>query len=666
MKQKILRLISSLLAAVMLLTAVGYGASFATAETETAAVRLQDDFYQAVNGQWIEAAVIPASESSTGGFTDLSTEITDMLMADFDTILQDNPSDLSKEMQDFLAFYELVADYQHRNEQGVQPVLADLESIEGLSSLDDFNNQLSDFVLNGFPLPFSFGVMADMSNADYNVLYASSPSLFLLDKSYYGEGNPTGEMLSQVTAQMFQTMLMMAGKSAEEAAAIAQQALDFDQLLARYSKSAEESSNFTAMYNPQPMADFTGQSTHLNLTDLITQLTGTTPEEVIVTNPDHFSALDKIVNPDQLENLKSWMYVSLLSSASSVLSEEIEEAGSMVMMMMSGQTELSPAQKRAYYLASNLYSPVVGIYYGEKYFGQEAKEDVITMVNNFVDVYKDRLEKTDWLTEGTRNSAVLKLDNMSIQIGYPDSIPEIYSQISIDREKSCYDNLKEITRVALKDNYAKLGKPVDRDEWGIGGHVVNAFYSPMTNTITFPAGILQAPFYSIEQTPSQNYGGIGAVIAHEISHAFDPNGAMFDEKGNLKNWWTEQDYAEFEKRTNAVLEQFDGIEFAGGAVNGTLTVTENTADAGGLSVALEVVESLDDENLEEFFTNWAVIWRTKSTPEYEQLLLTLDTHAPSKLRANMQLSNLDAFYTTFDVQDGDGMYIAPEERIKVW
>ena len=195
---------------------------------------------------------------------------------------------------------------------------------------------------------------------------------------------------------------------------------------------------------------------------------------------------------------------------------------------------------------------------------------------------------------------------------------------------------------------------------------VNAYYSPEGNLICFPAAILQAPFYSLKQTASQNYGGIGAVMAHEISHAFDPNGALFDEYGNMDNWWTQADLDHFHKLSEAMVQEFDGLPFAGGKVNGKLVVTENVADDGGLSAALEATKATDDPNLKEFFTNWARIWRTKATPEREQLLLAIDVHAPSKLRANVQVQNFQEFYDTFDVEPGDGMYMAPEKRVQIW
>ncbi|BDP45616.1 hypothetical protein EfmJHP9_04860 [Enterococcus faecium] len=227
-------------------------------------------------------------------------------------------------------------------------------------------------------------------------------------------------------------------------------------------------------------------------------------------------------------------------------------------------------------------------------------------------------------------------------------------------------NTLVFSKLTLKDRFSKWNKPVDRSEWEMSADTVNAYYHPFRNVIVFPAAILQAPFYSLEQSSSANYGGIGAVIAHEISHAFDNNGALFDEYGNLNNWWTEEDLTQFQNKAQAMIEEFDGLPFADGKVNGKLTVSENIADAGGLSCALEAAKTESDLSIEEFFVNWATIWRTKAKKEYQQLLLQIDVHAPAKLRANVQPKNLDEFYETFGITEQDAMYLAPEKRVRIW
>ncbi len=242
----------------------------------------------------------------------------------------------------------------------------------------------------------------------------------------------------------------------------------------------------------------------------------------------------------------------------------------------------------------------------------------------------------------------------------------MYDHLKVDELESLIANLNQLSIVASKEMFSRWNKPVDRMRWEMSAATVNAYYHPFKNIIVFPAAILQAPFYSLKQTSSQNYGGIGAVIAHEISHAFDNNGALFDEYGNLNNWWTPEDSAHFKKLAQKMIDEFDGLPIAGQKVNGKLTVSENIADGGGLSCALEAAKEEDDFNAQEFFINWATIWRMKATQQYEQLLLSIDVHAPQKLRANVQAQNQADFYTAFDIQPGDQMYKAPEDRVNIW
>lgn len=639
-----------------------------TQAVETSAgTSLKDDFYNAVNAEWLASAELSGSDITVGGFMDLSDEIEETLMADFESMLKGEKEVVSEEMKSFLQYYEMAADYDTRNEQGIEPMQPYLDMIDEIGSMEEYDEVMADWSLQGMPAPLSMFVMADMGNASTNALYASAPSLYLPDVSYY-EGE-TGELLLNYFSLTAQQLLIQSGYAEDEAAAIVEQALSFDALLVPYIKTAEESSEYVNMYNPVTFSDFTAYSSTLNLEGYVTSLVNTTPDQIIVTDPQYFEAMDGIITEENFDIMKSWMIVNTIYSMASYLSDDLRNTAASYSMIMTGQTEMEDPQVVAFNLAGNIYSMVVGNYYGETYFGEEAKEDVTKMVNNMVDVYISRLSNNDWLSSATIDAAIVKLENMAIQIGYPDTLDPLYADLKVTAKEeggTLLGNAMEFTRLILADNFSDYGLEADRSEWSMNAATVNAMYSPMTNTITFPAAILQAPFYSIDQTPSQNYGGIGAVIAHEITHAFDNNGAQFDEYGNLENWWMEEDYAAFEVKTADMADLFEGMEHAGGTVNGRLTVSENIADAGGLSCALEVAKALPDSNLEEFFTNWAVIWRSKSTAEYEELLLSLDVHAPNKLRANVQLQNVEEFYTTFDINEGDGMYLPVDQRVSIW
>ena len=288
------------------------------------------------------------------------------------------------------------------------------------------------------------------------------------------------------------------------------------------------------------------------------------------------------------------------------------------------------------------------------------------MVEKMVAVYKKRLANNDWLSEETAKKAIVKLNALGINVGYPDELDPLYTKFVVDEQLNLLDNAVNFTKVATKDNLERFGKEVDRTRWEMPAHMVNAYYDPSFNIIVFPAAILQAPFYSLDQTASENYGGIGAVMAHEISHAFDNNGAQFDEYGNLNNWWTEADLKHFQELAQQMIAEFDGLKTEAGTVNGKLVVSENIADAGGLSCALEAAKGEKDCDLRAFFISWARIWCMKSSLERQKLLLAVDVHAPHTLRANVQPKNLDDFYTAFDVHENDGMWLPKEKRVHIW
>ncbi|MBO0432530.1 M13-type metalloendopeptidase [Enterococcus sp. DIV0660C] len=631
--------------------------------------RLKQDFFEAVNEDWLKTAKIPADKPATGGFQDLVEGIDQLLMGEVDDLLAHPKKVSSEKMRNFLAYYQLANDYAKRNDLGATPLLPLLEKIEALHSYSDLNALFPDWTLEGFALPFTVDVDADMKNAQTNAYFAYSPSLFLPDKTYYTPEHPNGAQLLSVFFDMMVQLLELTGKEKQQAEAIVEQAIQFDKLIAPHVKSAEENADYSKMYNPKSFETFIGYSEKLDLEKLTIGLLGTQPDKVIVTDPVYFEHLNELLTDTHFSLLKSWLLVKTVRSLSGYLSEDFRQIGSIYSRTLSGADEAMPQKKAAFYLASGQFDQVIGDYYGKKYFGEAAKKDVEQMVEKMIAVYQKRLEENNWLSDETREKAIIKLNKLGIQVGYPDKIPAIFDQfqtVSSEEGGTLLSNAFDFSRKVLIDRFSKWNKPVDRTEWEMSADTVNAYYHPFRNIIVFPAAILQAPFYSLDQSSSANFGGIGAVIAHEISHAFDNNGALFDEYGNLNNWWTDDDLAHFQEKAKAMIEEFDGIEFADGAVNGKLTVSENIADAGGLSCALEAAKGEEDLSLEAFFINWATIWRTKAKKEYQQLLLQVDVHAPAKLRANIQPQNLEEFYATFDVTPDDAMYRAPEKRVHIW
>ncbi|WP_409022326.1 M13 family metallopeptidase [Dellaglioa sp. P0083] len=627
---------------------------------------IKDDLYEAVNGEWLKTAKIPDDKPATGGFNDLADEIDKTLMADFEKMSADS-NVKAPLMQEFLNYYDLAADFDRRESEGTLPLKKVLAPLENLTSLADFDNKWADFVRAGYPTPLGFDVDADMKNAKMNALFVAAPSLVLPDKTYYERDNSQAEGLLKAFRAMMTKLLVALDYSEENANHVITEALTFDRNLVPHVKSAEESADYSKAYNPQSFTEFSSQSSNLDLKSIVRNLlNGNEPEKIIVTEPKFLAAIDELVNTTHFTEFKSWLIVKTVGSLSSYLSDDLRVIAGEYGRALSGSKAPKKQQKFAYYLAMGTYSGIVGEYYGHKYFGEDAKADVQQMVEKMINVYQNRLATNSWLTSATRDKAILKLSKLGIQVGYPDKINPLYQKMHVNMEKTLLENAMAFDKLATEDMFSKWDKPVDRDLWEMSAATVNAYYHPFKNIIVFPAAILQAPFYSLEQSSSSNYGGIGAVIAHEISHAFDNNGALFDEYGNLNNWWSEADLAHFKELSQQMITEFDGTEFAGQKVNGTLTVSENIADAGGLSCALEAAKSEDDADFEAFFINWAQVWRMKASTQYMQLLLSIDVHAPAKLRANIQVQNLTEFYDAFDIVAGDAMYKAADKRVNIW
>ncbi len=629
--------------------------------------RLQDDFFDAVNGEWEKTAVIPDDKPRTGGFSDLADEIEDLMLETTDQWLADKNLPEGEILANFVKFHKLVADYDAREAAGTEPVQALIEEYKGLASFAEFAQQMGTYEMEGKPNLLPFSVAPDFMDAQTNVLWAEAPSLILPDTTYYEEGNDKGKELLTLWRKSQEDLLPKFGFSEVEIKDMLDKIIDLDAKLANYVLSSEESSEYAKLYHPYDWSDFTKLAPELPLDAIFTHILGQTPDKVIVPEERFWTDFAATYySEDNWNLLKAELVLNAANAYNSYLTDEIRVLSGVYNRALSGTPQAMDKKKAAYYLAQGPFTQALGLWYAGEKFSPEAKADVEAKVATMIDVYKDRLSSNTWLQKETIEKAITKLNVITPHIGYPEKLPETYAKKVIDENLSLVDNAKNLAKISIAHSWSKWNKPVDRDEWHMPAHMVNAYYDPQQNQIVFPAAILQAPFYSLEQSSSANYGGIGAVIAHEISHAFDTNGASFDEHGSLNNWWTEEDYAAFKERTDKVVEQFDGIDFAGGKTNGKLTVSENVADLGGLAAALEAAKKDDDFSAEDYFINFAAMWRMKAREEYLQLLLSIDVHAPGKLRTNVQLPNFDDFFTTFDVKEGDGMWRHPEDRVVIW
>ncbi|MBR4658365.1 MAG: M13 family peptidase [Clostridia bacterium] len=630
-------------------------------------VRIQDDLYEAVNGEWLKTAVIPDDRPTTGGFSILDQEVEKLMMDEFRAFAAGEKTCDIPEMKQAVALYKKVMDTDRRNSEGIAPVLPLLERIRGIGTPAELNRQAAELLLNGVELPLLMDVTADMQNAEKNSFIVLGPEIILPDTAYYADDNESGKQLLKVYADMARKALEFTPLSAEEREQYLADTLAFDALVAGKVKSQVEWSEYYKCHNPMDVDEIAAYTAPFDIKGVLEQLYGANaPRTLIVYDPRAVKEMNGYFSEENFGLYVHWAYVRTLLKATAYLSEELAALGKTYSRILRGVKADPSLEKQAYQLASDMYSEPIGVYYGRTYFGEEAKKDVVDLVKKIIETYKLRVKKNGFLAESTKEQAIRKLSTIEIKMGYPDEIKPIWSKLVFREADSLFTVMTQLFTIRAKDSLDKLLKPVDRTEWLMPGHMVNACYNPSANDITFPAAILQKPFYSLSQKPEENLGGIGAVIGHEISHAFDNNGANFDEHGNLKNWWTEDDFAAFGELTKGMIEQFDGIEFHGGKVNGELVVSENIADNGGMGVTLEIMHGIENADYRAYFVNWARIWCRKAKEEYIRLLLASDVHSPAELRANMMPRNFDEWYEAFGVTERDGMYIAPEKRISIW
>lgn len=625
--------------------------------------RIQDDLFTAVNAEWLTQAQIPSDKPRISAFDELVLINEKNLTADLQKMSVELPED-NPELLEAIKFYNKAGDWEARNNSDFSSVSKELYKVQKLETFEDFRAHLLDLVFHSqAPLPFSMNVEADMKDAVHHSLGFTGPGLILPDTTYYSEEHPRKKELLEFWQKNSGDILEKF--HIEDAREIAAKAVAFDSLLVDSANTSEEWAKYAELYHPVPFEEFVGHFKNIDFRAFVKGLVHTEPEKIVVFEERFYENFDSIVNEENWPLIKAWMLVKIARKASGLLSDELRLLGSAYGRFLSNVAEARSQEKHQLDITEGYFSQVIGLFYGLKYFGEEAKSDVKRMTSEMIKVYQERLDKNEWLSRATIDKAIEKLSAITVFIGYPDKLPEIYSKLKVG-SGSLYEDACSFDELLTARYYEKFSEDVDKSLWHMPAHMVNAYYSPDSNTIVFPAAILQAPFYSLEQTASQNYGGIGAVIAHEISHAFDNNGAQFDKYGNLNKWWTDEDYAAFEKKQEEMIAIFDGVETEAGPANGKLIVSENIADQGGITAAMTAAQKEADVNLAEFFSQWGKIWRMKASLEFQQMLLSMDVHAPAKLRANIPPTNLEEFYQTFDVKEGDGMYRAPDKRVKIW
>ncbi|WP_427902711.1 M13 family metallopeptidase [Metamycoplasma alkalescens] len=631
---------------------------------------IKENFFEAVNGEWLAKHKIPDDKSSVGSFERLDENLTKLKIKLLNKWAINN-EEIKKDpiLIEMVNFFTLVNNWNERKKNGIKPAIKILDSIEKLSSWHDLEKNYADFLFKGFDLPIPLFVETDFKNFEKQTLFVSCPDVILPEKQYYLDEEKKNS-LYKVWTTMTMKLLLKINNNVHWAEDLINKALIWDTEAAKYILSAEEWAIVTNIYNPKKVNNFDKKIKELKLSKILSNIFKQEINEVICVSDNLIDDFANLIKKENFENYKAFLYINTLLRLAHYLDYESLVVANEFSRTLRGQIKPLDKKKEATkFVADYVFAMPFGKYYGETFFGKENKKNVEKMISKMISIYENRLRENTWLSQQTKEKAILKLSKIGVYVGYPEIIDEFYQDLIVKK----YDGYNDLLMNALnfyairkKSEFKQYGKKKNKDLWSMTPAIVNAYYNPTKNIIVFPAGILQAPFYSKKQSSSANYGGIGAVIAHEISHAFDNNGANFDEVGNMVNWWTKEDKIEFEKRAKKMIELFDGKKTEAGKCNGKLTVSENIADAGGVSCALEAAKTEKDFNAKHFYINYAINWRSKYRKELQKLLLDTDVHAPTILRANIQVQNSDDFYTAFNIKKGDKMYLSPKKRVKIW
>ena len=592
------------------------------------------NFYQAVNKDWLLKTKIPADSPSIDNFYTLDEDIKGKLKKDIKNLGEGKETSDITGMSEFITFYKAASDYKQREKDGLEPLKPYLKEIEDIKDVNDLASKSASLTDKGIPLPFGYDVGTNAENTSQKQIQLSPPSILLPDVSIYKDEASKKQYLTPIETAT-QKALEMLGSRAKNSKRIVKEALEFDEIIAKYSLSNEEMSESKNLVHPKTAEEINAYSGSFKLYDVIKGIMGRDLETINVPNTKYFENYSKIVNQDNFSKIKSWMLVQEAMAASNSLTEDYRLNFQSISMAIMGTQKPVSKEDTVYEMSVNLFSDVMSVYYGRKYFGEEAKTDVTGMIDKIKNVYRGRLQKNNWLTEGTRNKAIEKLDKMKVFVGYQEDVDPGTKELHLDPNKSFFELSEDIAQFGKRYTIDHFDEPIDKNKWSGSAFDINAYYNPESNSINFPAGILQAPFYDKNQSTEKNYGGIGVVIGHEITHAFDSNGADYDENGDMHNWWTKADSKAFDKRIKAFEDQWNGLEIYGTKVNGKLTVTENVADAGGLSSTLQVLKTdMTKPNLKDYFENYANIWKQKASLQYNKYTMVQDVHAPNELRVN--------------------------------
>lgn len=663
-------------------------------------VRPNDDFFRYVNGNWIDKTEIPDDQTSWGGFNqlrkatdaDVLTILNDAIEAnDFPKLKDAEGNLITSDQQKAVYYYQSIMDTIARNEAGIKPVLPFLAKIDQIKNLNDLQELLINFSPYGGAGFFNFGAFNDLKDSKMNAGYMGPAGLGLSRDYYVDQDEDTKGKRKKYEAHVAR-MLQEFGSDEATAKSDAAKILAFEISLATPQLTKEEQRDTRNLYNPMSMEElgklvpainwpnfFKGINVAVTGLDKGTNATGL--DKIIVTQPRYMKAMNEIMTKSSIDDIKLYLRWTTINSAAGLLTTDLETANwEFYAKELRGAKKQRPRDERALGNVNGAVGEALGKLYVDKMFPPEAKKKAEEMIDNVLLGFEKRINSLEWMSAETKKKALEKLSKLTVKIAYPDKWKD-YSALQMKGVKeggTYFDNSINLQKWGYEENMAKLGKEVDRSEWAMSPQTVNAYFNPLNNEIVFPAAILQPPFYNYKADEAVNYGGIGAVIGHEISHSFDDSGSRFDGDGNLNNWWTDEDLTKFTalgKKLSDQYSEFTVIEDV--KINGEFTLGENIGDLGGIRAAYEGLqifykkngkpEPIDGFTAEQrFFMSWGTIWRTKSRDEALKNQVKTDPHSPGMFRAFVPLQNVGPFYDAFNIVEGDKMYLKPEDRVAIW
>ncbi|WP_238948074.1 M13 family metallopeptidase [Clostridium sp. YIM B02569] len=635
-------------------------------------VRLNDDFYDAVNSDWIKNAKIEDGKSTASTFDDVENKVTEQIKDIINNLLINK--DAYKENSDekkIINIYNNTLNIEARNREGIKPVKENLDEIKSIGTIDDITKLWKDKrILNS---TIKFSVEKDIKDVKTNILYISPIALSLGDSDEYTNPTENSKKERKLTEDYYNKILMLSGYTQQESQKKVDDMFKFEEMVAPYIKGKKEKATtknlIDEQYNVYTVAELNNLAPNLNLPEIMNYMGIDKANKIILEDPEWLKAFNKLYNQENVPLIKNYIEIVNLLYASNYLSEDFENANKEYASNMLGITGNVSKEEEAVDNVNSMMGMAIGRLYSEKYVPEKTKKDVESITKDIIAVYKKRIDNLDWMSSQTKKNAIDKLDKLKIKIAYPDSWND-YSKLDIksyEEGGSLFQNAMTLRIFERDKMFNKINKLVDKDEDQFKPQTVNAFYSATENSIIIPGGIIQGHFYDVNTPKEVNLGGIGVIIGHEISHAFDNTGAQYDSDGNLNNWWTEEDYKEFMQKTQKVANFYSQIEaMPGEKLDGNLTVGENIADIGGVSCLLDILGEMNNANYKAFFESYAVTWRQITTKEYATYALIIDVHSPNKVRVNAVLPQFQKFYDTYGITEKDGMYVKPGDRIGIW